>query len=72
MKITQLSEDDKKFLEEFENLETLAMNNTGIKSLSNLPNAPSLGRVSSRHYIGLCGRNKKKIILVCAILFIGA
>ena len=33
LKITHLTEDDKKFLEEFTNLELLAMNNTGIKSL---------------------------------------
>jgi len=40
LKITHLSEDDKKFLEEFVNLEMLAMNNTGLKSLQNLPEAP--------------------------------
>jgi hypothetical protein len=40
LKITHLTEDDKKFLEEFVNLEMLAMNNTGLKSLLNLPEAP--------------------------------
>jgi hypothetical protein len=33
LKITNLTEDDKKFLEEFVGLEMLAMNNTGLKSL---------------------------------------
>ena len=46
LKITHLTEDDKKFLEEFVNLEMLAMNNTGLKSLQNLPEAPELSRVS--------------------------
>ncbi len=30
------------------NLETLAMNNTGIRSLINMPNAPNLIKVSDR------------------------
>jgi hypothetical protein len=46
LKITHLTEEDKKFLEEFVNLEMLAMNNTGLKSLQNLPEAPELSRVS--------------------------
>lgn len=45
LKITQLTADDKTFLEEFKNLEVLAMNNTGIKSLVNLPDAPNLVRI---------------------------
>lgn len=45
LKIAHLSDDDKKFLEEFTNLEMLAMNNTGIKSLANLPDAPALTRI---------------------------
>jgi hypothetical protein len=40
LKITQLTEDDRKFLEEFTTMELFAINNTGIKSLNNLPNAP--------------------------------
>jgi len=48
MKISHLTEDDKKFLEEFVNLELLAMNDTGLKSLANLPDAPKLIRVSSK------------------------
>jgi hypothetical protein len=40
-----LSPDDKKFIEEFTNMELLAMNNTGIKNLKNLPDAPKLQRV---------------------------
>jgi hypothetical protein len=47
LKIHQLTEDDKKFMEEFVNLELLAMNNTGIKSLANMPDAPKLQRVSN-------------------------
>jgi hypothetical protein len=45
LKISQLSPDDKKFIEEFTNMELLAMNNTGIKNLKNLPDAPKLQRV---------------------------
>lgn len=45
LKITQLTADDKVFLEEFKNLEVLAINNTGIKSLVNLPDAPKLYRI---------------------------
>jgi acidic leucine-rich nuclear phosphoprotein 32 family member A/C/D len=45
LKITQLTTEDKAFLEEFKNLELLAMNNTGIKSLVNLPDAPNLVRI---------------------------
>jgi hypothetical protein len=37
LKIPALSDEDRKFLEEFTILETLAMNKTGIKSLANLP-----------------------------------
>jgi hypothetical protein len=49
MKIDKLSADDKKYLEEFKNLETLALNQTGIKTLANLPDVPELGRVSNTH-----------------------
>ena len=45
LKITQLNADDKKFIEEFTNMELLAMNNTGIKNLDNMPDAPKLQRV---------------------------
>lgn len=45
LKISQLSEEDKKFIEEFTNMELLAMNNTGIKTLVNMPDAPKLQRV---------------------------
>jgi hypothetical protein len=40
MQIEQLSEEDKKFLEEFIMLETLAMNQTHLKSTQNFPDAP--------------------------------
>ena len=45
LKINTLTEDDKKFLEEFTSLELLALNNTGIKSLKYLPDAELLERV---------------------------
>lgn len=45
LKITQLTDDDRKFLEEFTALELLAINNTGLKSLQNLPDAPLLKRI---------------------------
>lgn len=45
LKISQLSADDKKFIEEFTNMELLAMNNIGIKNLKNLPDAPKLQRI---------------------------
>lgn len=48
LKITVLTEEDKKFLEEFTTLEMLAMNTTGLKSLQNLPDAPGLARVSEK------------------------
>jgi hypothetical protein len=46
LKISALTEEDKKFLEEFVALEMLAMNNTGLRSLQNMPDAPKLLRVS--------------------------
>jgi hypothetical protein len=45
-----LTEEDKAFLEEFTTLELLAMNNTGIKSLANLPQAANLKRVISHPF----------------------
>jgi hypothetical protein len=45
LRISNLTVDDKKFLEEFTQLELLALNSTGIKSLNNLPDAPYLKRV---------------------------
>lgn len=41
-----MTEEDKKFLEEFTNLELLSMNQTSIKTLKNFPDAPNLIRVS--------------------------
>jgi len=37
--------DDKKYLEEFVNMETLALNGCKIKSLAHFPNTPKLVRV---------------------------
>jgi hypothetical protein len=45
LEIQRLTPDDKKFLEEFTNLELLAMNSTKLKSTANLPDAPALVRV---------------------------
>jgi hypothetical protein len=47
LKISHLTEEDKKFLEEFTNLELLSMNQTNIKSTANFPDAPNLIRVGS-------------------------
>jgi hypothetical protein len=55
LKISQLSEEDKKFIEEFTNMELLAMNNTGIKTLVNMPDAPKLQRVRTINaYSNIC------------------
>ena len=45
MKIEQISDEDKAFLEEFINLELLAMNQTNLKTTNNFPEAPVLVRV---------------------------
>lgn len=41
----ELSADDKKYLEEFKNVELLSFSNTALKSLSNFPELPDLKRV---------------------------
>lgn len=43
--IEKISDDDKKFLEEFTNLEYISFNSTRIRSLNNLPDAENLIRV---------------------------
>jgi hypothetical protein len=40
-----LSDDDKKYLEEFENIQVLGLTNTKINSLEKLPELESLRRV---------------------------
>ncbi|CDW79466.1 u2 snrnp-specific a protein [Stylonychia lemnae] len=45
LKIDQLQQQDKAFLEEFINLELLSMNQTQIKSTNNFPDAPNLVRL---------------------------
>lgn len=45
MSIETLSKEDKKFLEEFVNLEILHMVGTGLKSTENFPEAPKLIKV---------------------------
>ena len=50
LKIDQLTLDDKKFLEEFTNLELLSMNQTYIKSTANFPDTPNLERVSIKPF----------------------
>jgi hypothetical protein len=47
IQIDALTEDDKKFLDEFTQLELLSMNQTSLKSLKNFPDAKDLIRVSS-------------------------
>jgi len=42
-----LTVEDKAFLEEFVNLEKLAMNKTQLKSTANFPDAADLARVST-------------------------
>jgi hypothetical protein len=55
LQIESLNPEDKSFLEEFTNLELLAMNKTGLKSTKNLPDAANLIRVcplpSSSHEV---------------------
>jgi hypothetical protein len=46
IQIDSLTEDDKKFLDEFTQLELLSMNQTHLKSLKNFPDAKDLVRVS--------------------------
>ena len=50
----QLSEEDKAFLEEFNNMEMLSMNNTNLKSTQNFPVSNQLLRIelSSNHLTG--------------------
>jgi hypothetical protein len=45
LQIPNLTAEDKAFLEEFKNLEKMAMNNTSLKSTKNFPDAPGLARV---------------------------
>jgi hypothetical protein len=45
MTIEALSADDKAFLSEFTSLETLAMNQTGLRSLDNFPPNENLTRL---------------------------
>ena len=45
LKIERLSEADKKFLEEFSNLESLSMNSTELRSLENFPMVPKLQKL---------------------------
>jgi hypothetical protein len=44
-----LSDDDKKYLEEFENIQVLGLTNTKINSLDKLPELESLRRVGHTH-----------------------
>ena len=44
--IGEISDEDGKFLSEFKNLESLSMNATGLKSLSNLPSGVKMVKVS--------------------------
>ena len=46
MEIKKITEDDKKFLERFENCELLALNRTQMESCDNLPAMEHLTRVS--------------------------
>jgi len=45
--IGEISREDKEYLNNFENLERLAMNATGIKNLNNLPDKLKIVRVSA-------------------------
>lgn len=47
MEIKEFSEEDRKFLEDFTELDKLQLNQTQIHSLANFPALPSLRRVSS-------------------------
>jgi hypothetical protein len=42
-----LTEEDKKYLEEFKNVEILSFSNTQLRSLANLPDLPELKRVGT-------------------------
>jgi hypothetical protein len=43
--------EDKKYLEEFKNVEVLSFSNTALKSLVNFPDLPELKRVSIRRSV---------------------
>lgn len=43
--IERITEDDKAFLEQFSNLESIQLNMTRLKSLANFPKIPTLKRV---------------------------
>ena len=45
MQIESLTEEDKKFLDEFSVLECLGMNQTNLKSTKNFPDVPNLSRL---------------------------
>lgn len=45
MQIVNVTEEDRKFLEEFIECQFLSLNSTGLKSLANLPNMPKLERL---------------------------
>ena len=47
LEIPKLTPEDKAFLEEFINLEKMAMNKTQLTSTENFPDAPGLARVSA-------------------------
>ena len=46
-----LSDDDKKYLEEFENIQVLGLTNTKINALDKLPEIESLRRVGHKTWI---------------------
>ena len=56
--IPTLSAEDKAFLEEFTNLEKLAMNKTSLTSTANFPDAPKLARIELNEN-GLNGKELK-------------
>ena len=45
MQVEKLTEDDKKFLEEFKDLDVLCMNQTSLRSCANFPDSPNLKRL---------------------------
>jgi hypothetical protein len=44
--ISELTKEDKEYLNEFQNMQRLCMNHTGLKSLNNLPEKLKIQRVS--------------------------
>ncbi len=59
LKVIEVEDDDKAFLEGFSILDQLSMNGCFMKSLKNMPAAPKLARVRHLGFIGVAGAQRQ-------------